>query len=101
MKSYKEVKKELLKDPEVKREYDALEAEYEIIDAIVKARAENNLTQKQLSERTGITQADISRIERGNSNPTIGLLRRLADGMNMQLKLTLIPKSHLHPKRYK
>lgn len=65
MSRYEEFKKEMLADPAVKAEYDALEPEFDIIQAMIEARKELNLTQKELSERTGITQGDISRIENG------------------------------------
>lgn len=53
----------MLKDPKVKAEYDALQPEYDIIQAMINARVQQNMTQKELSAKTGITQADISRIE--------------------------------------
>ncbi|MBR6642967.1 MAG: helix-turn-helix transcriptional regulator, partial [Lachnospiraceae bacterium] len=49
-------------------------------------------TQKQLSERTGINQADISKLENGTRNPSLNMLKRLADGLDMTLKLEFIPK---------
>ena len=63
MSKYNEYKKKALSDSEVKREYDELQPEYDIIQAMIDARASQNITQKELSDRTGITQADISRIE--------------------------------------
>ena len=65
MSSFKEYKKSALMDPKVKAEYDAMQPEYDIIQTMIEARIKQDLTQKQLSERTGITQADISRIENG------------------------------------
>ena len=62
----------------------------DIMQAIIDARKESGLTQKQLSEKTGITQADISRLERGNANPSLLTLQRLASGMNMRLKLEFV-----------
>lgn len=91
MSRYDDFKKEMLEDPAVKAEYDALEAEYDIIQAMIDARKELNLTQKQLSERTGITQADISRIENGTRNPSLEMLKKLAKGMGMRLKVEFIP----------
>ena len=67
--SYKEFREEMLKDPEVKKEYDALEPEYAIIRAMLDARKSQGLTQQELAERTGIKQGDISKLERGNGNP--------------------------------
>ena len=82
---------EQLKDPEFKAEYDALEPEFAIIQAIIDARSNTGLTQKQLSERTGIAQGDISRLENGNANPSLKTLKRLAAAMNMTLKIEFIP----------
>ena len=74
-------------------QYDDLEPEYDIINAMIKARKEKGLTQKQLSELTGISQADISRIENGTRNPSLEMIKRLATGMGMRLKLEFIPVS--------
>ena len=92
MTSYDKFKEQLLEDPQVKAEYDALEPKFDIIQAMIDARMQQNLTQKELSERTGITQADISRIENGTRNPSLDMMKRLASGMGMQLKLEFIPK---------
>ena len=91
MSSYKEYKEKALQNAEVKEEYDALQPEYDIIQAMISARVNQNLTQKELSERTGITQADISRIENGTRNPSLSMVKRLAEGLGMQLKLEVIP----------
>ena len=77
-KNFRETLNEQLKDPAFKREYDELEPEFAIINAIIDARKEMGLTQKQLSELTGITQADISKLENGNANPSLKTLQRLA-----------------------
>ncbi len=90
MSRYEEYKKKALQNPEVKKEYDALEPEYDIIQAMIDARKEQNLTQKELSARTGITQADISRIEKGTRNPSLEMMKRLAQGLGMQLKVEFI-----------
>ena len=86
---------EQMKDPELKTEYNNLQPEFDVIRAIIDARTNQNLTQKQLSEKTGINQADISKLENGTRNPTINLLKRLADGMDMILKIEFIPKKSL------
>ena len=79
-------------DPDlVKREYDELQPEYDIIQAMIDARASQNITQKELSDRTGITQADISRIEHGTRNPSLAMMKKLAAGLGMQLKLEFLP----------
>lgn len=88
---FKDFLKEQMKNPNFRREYEALELEDTIIQAFIDARKFSGLTQKQLSEKTGITQPDISKLERGNANPSIRTLKRLADGMGMKLKLEFLP----------
>ncbi len=90
MSDYREYKPEALKNPKVKKEYDALGPEYDIIQAMIDARTSQHLTQKELSDRTGITQADISRIENGTRNPSLEMLKRLAKGLGMQLKVEFV-----------
>ena len=81
-----------MQDPVFAKEYEAIQPEMDVIRAIAKARAMQNITQKELSERTGIGQAEISKLENGTRNPTIHLLQRLADGMGMMLKIEFVPK---------
>ncbi len=83
--------KEQLKTDKFKKEFDDLESELAIIQAMIDARKESGMTQKELSERTGIAQSDISKLENGNANPSLKTLQRLARGMGMQLKLEFIP----------
>ena len=89
----KDDKKELLKNPAVKAEYDALAPEYDIIQAMIDARKEQNITQKELALRTGITQADISRIENGSRNPSLNMLKKLAKGLGMRLRVEFVAES--------
>ena len=84
---------EQLKDEDFKKEYDRLEPEFNVMQAVINARKQCHFTQRELSEKTGIAQSDISKLENGNGNPTISMLQRLADGMNMQVKLEFVPKS--------
>ena len=83
---------EQLQNAEVKKEYDALEVEYQIISALIEARNKQNLTQKQLAQITGIDQGNISRLEKGTLNPSIKTLKRLADGLNMKMRINFEPK---------
>ena len=95
MKTLKQFKYEQMTNHEFAEEYEALQPELDVIKAIIEARTSQNLTQKQLAERTGINQADISKLENGTRNPTINLLKRLADGMGMALKIEFVPKQKL------
>ena len=73
------------------KKYEVIEIKDAIIKAFIKARKLSGLTQKQLSEKTGITQPDISKLENGNANPSIRTLIRLADAMGMKLKVEFLP----------
>ena len=79
-----------LQRPSFKAEWDALQPELTIAQAMIDARKESGLTQKQLSERTGIAQADISKLERGNANPSLRTLQRLAAGMGMNVRIEFV-----------
>ena len=94
MKSLTQVKNEQIKDAEFAREYEAIQPEMNVIKAIIDARTSQNITQKELSERTGINQADISKLENGTRNPSVRLLNRLARGLGMDLKIEFVPKQN-------
>ena len=79
-----------LQRPFFKAEWDTLQPELTIAQAMIDARKESGLTQKQLSERTGIAQADISKLERGNANPSLRTLQRLAAGMGMNVRIEFV-----------
>lgn len=79
-----------LQRPSFKTEWDTLQPELTIAQAMIDARKESGLTQKQLSERTGIAQADISKLERGNANPSLRTLQRLAAGMGMNVRIEFV-----------
>ncbi len=95
MKTLNNMLSEQLKDEEFRKEYEAIQPEMTIIRAIVDARTSQNLTQKELAERTGINQADISKLENGTRNPSVNLLKRLADGMGMDLRIEFVPKQQI------
>ena len=92
MKTFEEYKKQQMQDSEFVKEYEAIQPEMDVIRAIVNARTSQNLTQNELAKRTGINQADISKLENGTRNPSVNLLKRLAEGMGMSLKIEFIPK---------
>ena len=75
-----------MKNEEFRKEYEALKPEFDIMQAMIDARQETGLTQKELSEKTGITQGDISKLENGNANPSIKTLKRIA----MQLRISFV-----------
>lgn len=82
---YEELRKKILSNPDAQKEYDRLQPEFQIIEAIMEARYERELTQQQLSDITGIDRSDISKLENGCGNPTIETLQRLAEGLGKKL----------------
>lgn len=90
MTNFDEYLAEQMNETEFKTEYESLEPEFAIIQAIIDARKLKGITQKELSERTGIAQGDISKLENGNGNPSIKTLKRLAAAMDMSLKIEFI-----------
>ena len=89
-KNFRETLNERLNDPAFKAEWDALAPERQIVRAMIEGRERAGLTQEQLAEVTGITQADISRLENGEANPSLGTLKRLAAGLGLTLKLEFV-----------
>ncbi len=87
-----EYKNKKMKDPEFKLYYEEIQPEMNIVRAVIDARTSRHLTQKELSEKTGIAQTEISRLENGSRNPSVRLLQRLADGMDMVLQIRFVPK---------
>ena len=79
-----------LQDPEFEKEYIATEEEYQLTRALIAARIEANMTQKELAERSGVRQSNISRIENGNCTPTLDTLRALAAGMGKKLVINFL-----------
>ena len=87
---YKE--KRLKNDPEFAKAYAEMQPQLAVMRAVTEARESQHLTQKELSEKTGIAQAEISKLENGTRNPSIKLLQRLADGLGMVLNISFTPK---------
>ena len=91
MSDLQELTDELMQDPEFVKENEAIQPEVNIKIAILDARINVGMTQKELSQKSGISQADISRLEKGTRNPSINLLKRLAEAMDSTLSIEFIP----------
>lgn len=87
MRDWNELKQELLKDPEFKKLYEESQPEFEIAKAIIRARIENKITQKELARRMHTTQSVISRVEQAGTSPSISFLKRLAAALNLTLQV--------------
>lgn len=90
MRTLKEHIKEQKKNPEFLREYEALDAEYDFARQVIRARISAGLTQKELAERIGTQQSNVSRIENGNANPSIDTLKRIAEATGTKLQVALV-----------
>lgn len=87
MKDWNEIKKQWLKDPKFKKLYEESQPEFEIAKAIIRARIENKITQKELAKRMNTTQSVISRVEQAKTSPSISFLKRLASALNTSLSV--------------
>lgn len=88
MTTFNEYLKKALLNPEFKAEYDALEAEFTLQQALIDARRHCDMTQAELALASGVNQAAISRIENGTANPSLQTLKKLAKGLNSRLKIS-------------
>jgi ribosome-binding protein aMBF1 (putative translation factor) len=91
MTSLKDLKASLLKDPGVRKEYDALEGEFALIDAVAQARLRAGLSQAQLAKRMKTTQSTIARLESGRGRPSTRTLSRFAKATGHRLKISFEP----------
>jgi len=88
--SVQELKKEFRKDPvNLRARYDELEAEEQLVVALLALREEQSLTQIELARLVGTSQANISKLENGKLNPTVAFLSRLAKACDVKLSVSL------------
>ena len=85
MTDWKDLRKELLKDPEFRAEYEKMQPKFEAVSALIEARAKKGLTQEALAQKIKTKQSAIARIESGNANPSIGFLQKLAEALGKKL----------------
>jgi len=79
--------KESLKNPKIKAEYDKLQPEFALIQAVIDARVKGGVTQEELAQRIGTKQSVISRLESGRANPSVAFLKKLAQALNSHLEI--------------
>jgi len=83
-------KKQALKNPKIKAEYERLQPEFALINEVLRVRSEKGITQKDLAERVGTKQSVISRLEAGRANPSVAFLKKLAQALNSHLEIRFI-----------
>jgi ribosome-binding protein aMBF1 (putative translation factor) len=91
MTSLKDLKARLLKDPEVRRHYDAMQEEFALMAEVAKARARAGLSQAELAKRMKTTQSTIARLESGRGLPSTRTLGRFAKATGHRLKISFEP----------
>ncbi|MEK7118983.1 MAG: helix-turn-helix transcriptional regulator [Patescibacteria group bacterium] len=79
--------KESLKNPKIKAEYDKLQPEFALIQAMIDARVQKRVTQEELARKIGTKQSVISRLETGRGNPSVAFLKKLAAALNTRLEI--------------
>jgi transcriptional regulator with XRE-family HTH domain len=84
---FADLRKELLSDPNVAKEYEALAPQFAVIKALVAARRKARLSQTEVAERMGTTQSSIARMESGKGNVTIESVQRYAKATGQKIKL--------------
>jgi len=85
--NFKDFKSELLKNNKVRKQYDALVPKYEFISMLIKRRNELSISQRELAKLIDMQQPAICRLERGESNVTIGTLQKVANALDMEILL--------------
>lgn len=91
----KDLHSEWMKDPEYRKEYDALAGEFELAHALIEARAQAGLTQEQLAERMATSQSAVARMESGRTIPSGRTLERFARATGTRLKISFEPQGPL------
>lgn len=88
MKSWDEIKRELLKNPEIKKAYDDLELEFSLANQVIAKRIKQGLTQQELAEKMGTKQSAIARLESGDYNPSMKFLDKVAKAFGSKLQIS-------------
>ena len=92
MKSFTQFKKELLRNKKVKKAYDNLAPEFELIKLVIRKRIDEKITQKELARRIGTKQSAIARFESGSYNPSLTWVRSVAHALDARIKISIVSK---------
>ncbi len=89
MKTFQNFKNKALKNKSFKKEYDALETEFKLIELLIQKRLNKGMSQKELAEAIGTKQSAISRFESGDYNPSLSFLSKLSGALGAKLKISI------------
>ncbi|MFP3898583.1 MAG: helix-turn-helix domain-containing protein [Dehalococcoidia bacterium] len=92
--NWREHKKQLMKDPEFRKEYEALGPEYRLASDLMRLRLARGLTQAQLATLLHTKQESIARLESGSRLPSLSTVRRVADALDAEFEINLRPRRH-------
>lgn len=87
MSSLQKLKEKALQNEAVRREYDVLSEEYDLVDQLLKMRTAAGLTQDELAKRMGTKRSNISRLECGNTNPSWNMLKKYAQNCGFDISM--------------
>ena len=87
--TFKQFKRKALKNPVVKAEYEALKPEYEVVKTIISQRIKRGWSQTELAKAVGSRQPVISRLERGEGNPSLSTLHKIARALDLSLEVSM------------
>jgi transcriptional regulator with XRE-family HTH domain len=90
--NWKEHKKQLMKDPAFRKEYEALEPEYRLASDLIRLRLSKGLTQEDLAKRLHTRQSAIARLENAGSLPSLSTVKRVAEALDADLYVAVRPK---------
>ena len=85
MRTFQQFKKESLKKPGVRREMEDADLEFQLVEAMIKARLNGGVTQKQLADRIGVAQSALARFESGRVNPTLSFMKKVTQGLGLKI----------------
>lgn len=86
--------KDMAENPEYREAYDAIEGEFALIDALIRARTRARLSQAEVASRMGTTESAVSRLESGRVKPSTRTLERYAKATGHKLKISLEPAAN-------
>ena len=86
--NFEDWKKKSLRDPKIRAEYDKLEPEFAVIEAILEARVKKGMTQEQIAKKVGTKQSAIARLESGNYNPSLDFLKKVTRALDARIQIT-------------
>lgn len=89
--SLKDLARRLEKEPEHRKEYRRQTPYHDLLLDIIRQRKELGITQKELAERAGMHQSQLSRIENAKHDPRLSTIIQIAEALNMRVDMRLVP----------